>query len=210
MNIDLKFDTDSFDYDKTYRDRLIGYIKMDMSNDDRSYMSIKIKNNLLLYAGYVADVESSCTKRRAIASICGIGADVLYGLEISVIDKDKHDEYRSKRSKMLTLNRSLLNIVNQVIADQRMFVIDGGSTQVHIWNDVYGFVYGFADRYNLGNSSVAAMTFWLGLDKLISHEEMYSFIGDFKDAVLMIEYAKSIPAQINDFNHDMVRLSDMC
>jgi hypothetical protein len=205
---DLKFGADELKEGSTYRDKLIEFIRMDMTRDGREHITFKNDNGIDAFAGYVATVEDGCTQRRAVAAVCAIGADILYGFEESDIDKDNHNACRSIIPKIILSKKVMSQVLKPIIIKKSLFVIEGISSRVQIWSDVSGFVYGFADRYHLESSTVFAVVFWLGLDKLIGCDELYSHIKDDDDAVNSIELSKNLTHKINDFNDVILHLND--
>lgn len=205
---DLKFGADELKEGSTYRDKLIELIRMDMTRDGRDHITYKNDNDLLVYASYVANVEDGCTQHRAVAAVCAIGADILYSLEISDIDKDKYNGCRYAISKIILSKKATSQIFAMTIVNKSLFVINGITKRVQIWSDVAGFVRGFADRYHLESSTVFAVVFWLGLDKLIDSDEYYSDLKDNDDIVDIIKLAKNLTSKINEFNDVVSHLND--
>lgn len=205
---DLKFGADELSEGSTYRDKLIEFIRMDMTRDGREYITFKNNNGIDAFAGYVATVEDGCTQRRAIAAVCAIGADILYSLEASDIDKDNHNACRSIIPKIILSKKVMSQVLKPIIVKKSLFVIESVTSQVHIWSDVSGFVYGFADRYHLESSTVFSVVFWLGLGKLIDNEELYSCLADSEELVTTVELAKNLTIKINDFNNAVSHLND--
>lgn len=195
----LKFDTGDLN---SPRDKLIELINMDMKRDSRVSVRFKTDGDIMKYGAYIASVEK-CTRHRAIASVSAMGVGILYYLERNFLDNDKYEECRKNIIPYMMLSgASISRIITNTIKNNDLLVLDGRTVPVWMWDDISGDICGFANRYYIGESSLANYTFWLGLDKLVSCEELYSGIitSDSSDEVMRhINYAKTIVNEVNDF-----------
>jgi len=192
----LKFGADDLN---SPRDKLIELVEKDMSRDNRIKIGFKLDGNLMMCATYVASIEG-CTQHRAIAAVSTMGCGVLYYLEKNYIDNDKYMECKSIIPKMLVSGVRISEIISDAIVNKFLFRLDGKSVYVNTWDDASGFISGFADRYYMEGHSTASATFWIGLDKLMSNEELYKDLANVEEVMSYVSLAKAIPDQINAFN----------
>jgi len=192
----LKFGADDLN---SPRDKLIELVEKDMSRDNRIKIGFKLDGNLMMCATYVASIEG-CTQHRAIAAVSAMGCGVLYYLEKNYIDNDKYMECKSIIPKMLVSGVRISEIISDAIVNKFLFRLDGKSVYVNTWDDASGFISGFADRYYMEGHSTASATFWIGLDKLMSNEELYKDLANVEEVMSYVSLAKAIPDQINAFN----------
>ena len=188
------------------RDKLIDYIKMDMQRDSRSKVGFVVDSSMMMSATYVASIED-CTQHRAIASISAIGSGVLYYLEKTSIDDDKYAECNSIIPRMLLSKARISEVISKAIIDKILFKLDGRSMYINMWDDVAGFISGFADRYHLDSHSVASCTFWIGLNKLITYEELYENLESSEEVMMYISISKTVIDQINEFNSCIIDMN---
>jgi len=192
----LKFGADDLN---SPRDKLIELVEKDMSRDNRIKIGFKLDGNLMMCATYVASIEG-CTQHRAIAAVSAMGCGILYYLEKNYIDNDKYMECKSIIPKMLVSGVRISEIISDAIVNKFLFRLDGKSVYVNTWDDASGFISGFADRYYMEGHSTASATFWIGLDKLMSNEELYKDLANVEEVMSYVSLAKAIPDQINAFN----------
>jgi len=192
----LEFGADDL---KSPRYKLIKLVNMDMKRDNRSKIGFKLDGNLMMCATYVASIEG-CTQHRAIAAVSAMGCGILSYIEKNHIYMDKYMECKSIIPKMLVSGVRISEIISDAVVNKFLFKLDGKSVYVNTWNNVSGFISGFADRYYLEGHSTASATFWLGLDKLMLYEELYEGLESVEEVMLHINLAKAIPDQINAFN----------
>jgi len=195
---------------KSPRDALIHFINMNMRHDSRVSIRLKADINLMACANYVAYVEG-CTQHRAIAAVSAMGCGVLHRLDKIFLDNDIYEECRKNIIPSMMLSSTIMSkIITNAIKYNDLLMIDGSTISVWMWDDVYSDMYEFVNRYYTDESSLANYIFWLGLDKLISCEELYSgiIVSDSSGEVIRhIKYAKTIVNEINGFYASIYDLS---